>query len=47
MAPFTIIAGILTYIWPFVHSKSGYIAVAVVYGYVFLFRYDTFFRADG
>ncbi|KAI5124365.1 hypothetical protein M0805_008969 [Coniferiporia weirii] len=32
MSPFTLVAGILTYIWPFVHGKSGYIAVAVVYG---------------
>lgn len=34
MAPFTLLAGVLTYIWPFVHSEGGYIAVACVYGCV-------------
>ncbi|KAL5490237.1 hypothetical protein ACEPAI_5070 [Sanghuangporus weigelae] len=32
MAPFTCVAGILTYIWPFVHGKTGYIVVAIIYG---------------
>lgn len=32
MTPGTLIAGILTYIWPFVHGKSSYIAIAIVYG---------------
>lgn len=34
MAPFTCVAGILTYIWPFVYGKTAYIIVAVIYGYV-------------
>ena len=33
MIPATMIAGILTYIWPFVTNKGGYIAVGLVYGY--------------
>lgn len=32
MAPFSILAGVLTFIWPFVHSKGGYICIAIVYG---------------
>ncbi|KAH8117270.1 MFS general substrate transporter [Phellopilus nigrolimitatus] len=32
MSPFTLVAGILTYIWPFVTGKTAYIAVAVIYG---------------
>jgi MFS transporter, MCT family, solute carrier family 16 (monocarboxylic acid transporters), member 10 len=34
MLPFTALAGVLTYVWPFVHSKSGYIALAIFYGQV-------------
>ena len=34
MIPATTVAGILTYIWPFVTTKGGYIAVALVYGCV-------------
>ncbi|EIN07031.1 MFS general substrate transporter [Punctularia strigosozonata HHB-11173 SS5] len=32
MIPFTLLAGVLTYIWPFLHSKSAYIALAIFYG---------------
>ena len=34
MTPATVIAGIMTYIWPFATSVGGNIAVAIVYGYV-------------
>ena len=34
MTPATLIAGIMTFIWPFANSVGGNIAVAVVYGYV-------------
>ena len=34
MAPFTLLAGILTYVWPYVYGKANYIAIAIVYGYV-------------
>lgn len=34
MAPSTFVAGILTYVWPFLTSKSGYAAVGFFYGYV-------------
>ncbi len=34
MAPATLIAGIMTFIWPFANSIGGNIAVAVIYGYV-------------
>ncbi|KAH7889175.1 MFS general substrate transporter [Phlebopus sp. FC_14] len=33
MAPFTALAGILTFIWPFAKSQSSLIAIAVVYGF--------------
>ncbi|TBU35525.1 MFS general substrate transporter [Dichomitus squalens] len=33
MIPFLILAGIMTYIWPFVTTTGGYIAIAVVYGF--------------
>ena len=45
MIPATTAAGILTYIWPFVTTKGGYIAVALVYGCVsfcFLFAFNGF-----
>ncbi|KAM5538093.1 hypothetical protein V8D89_008290 [Ganoderma adspersum] len=32
MIPFTFIAGVMTYIWPFVKTTGGYIAIAIVYG---------------
>lgn len=32
MIPSTFFAGVLTYIWPFVTSKGGYIAVGLIYG---------------
>ncbi|EPQ57826.1 MFS general substrate transporter [Gloeophyllum trabeum ATCC 11539] len=33
MMPFTFAAGILTYLWPLAHTKSGFIAIAVLYGF--------------
>ncbi|KAI0636526.1 MFS general substrate transporter [Trametes polyzona] len=32
MAPATFIAGVLTYIWPFVNTAGGNIAIAIIYG---------------
>ncbi|KAI0683453.1 MFS general substrate transporter [Cytidiella melzeri] len=32
IAPSTFVAGVITYAWPFVHSKGGLVALAVVYG---------------
>ncbi|KAI0684837.1 MFS general substrate transporter [Cytidiella melzeri] len=32
IAPSTFIAGAVTYVWPFVHSKGGLVALALVYG---------------
>jgi hypothetical protein len=32
MAPCTIVAGIMTYIWPFVTTKGSFIAISIVYG---------------
>ncbi|EKM55121.1 uncharacterized protein PHACADRAFT_255517 [Phanerochaete carnosa HHB-10118-sp] len=32
MIPATFIAGILTYVWPFVTNKGGYVAVGLIYG---------------
>ena len=37
MTPATLLAGIMTYIWPFANSAGGNIAVAVVYGYALAF----------
>lgn len=34
MAPFTLLAGVLTFIWPFVHGIAGYVVVAIIYGCV-------------
>ncbi len=34
MIPFSFVAGVMTYVWPFVGSTGGYIAIAVVYGFV-------------
>lgn len=34
MAPFTAVAGILTYAWPYIHGERGYVALAVFYGFV-------------
>lgn len=34
MIPFTAVAGILTYAWPFARSKTALIPVTVIYGYV-------------
>lgn len=33
MIPFTTVAGILTYVWPFARSQSSLIAVVVLYGF--------------
>ena len=46
MIPFTAVAGILTYTWPFARSRVALIAITVVYGYVskpifFLYSYRT------
>jgi MFS family permease len=35
LIPFTIAAGILTYIWPFAQSKSCLIAVTVIHGFCY------------
>lgn len=32
--PFTTVAAGMTFAWPFITSKGGYIALALVYGYV-------------
>ncbi|KAF7793205.1 hypothetical protein EIP86_004314 [Pleurotus ostreatoroseus] len=32
MIPATTVAGIITYIWPFVTNKGGYVGIAIVYG---------------
>ncbi|KLO10562.1 MFS general substrate transporter [Schizopora paradoxa] len=33
MSPFTLVAGIMTYVWPYVSGKSNYITIAVIYGF--------------
>ncbi|PAV23574.1 MFS general substrate transporter [Pyrrhoderma noxium] len=33
MSPFTLIAGILTFIWPFVYGRTAYILIALIYGF--------------
>ncbi|KAM6500100.1 Major facilitator superfamily domain containing protein [Amanita muscaria] len=33
MAPFTAMAGLVTFVWPFAKSRGGLVAVAVVYGF--------------
>ncbi len=38
MTPATILAGVLTYIWPFATSVGGNIGIAIVYGYVTVVR---------
>ncbi|KAF8630771.1 hypothetical protein AX15_002740 [Amanita polypyramis BW_CC] len=32
MIPFTVVAGVMTYIWPYARTKHGLVAIAVVYG---------------
>lgn len=32
MAPFTLITGVLTIVWPFVHGNAAYIFIAISYG---------------
>ena len=32
MTPFVVVCGVMTFIWPFLDSKAGYIAVSVIYG---------------
>ena len=34
MIPFTMVAGIMTYCWPFATTKASLIVVAIIYGYV-------------
>ena len=34
MVPATLLAGVMTFIWPFATSVGGNIAVAIIYGYV-------------
>lgn len=34
MSPFSLAAAVLTYVWPFVHGKSAYVAIAIFYGRV-------------
>ena len=34
MIPFTALAGILTYTWPFAQTESSFIAVIIIYGFV-------------
>ena len=34
MIPFTSLAGVLTYAWPFARTESSFIAVIVIYGFV-------------
>jgi hypothetical protein len=36
MIPFTALAGILTYAWPFAQTEASLIVVTVLYGFVFL-----------
>lgn len=37
VAPLSLVAGALTFAWPFVTSKGGLIGVALVYGYLLSF----------
>ena len=39
MIPFTAFTGILTYAWPFARTESSFIAVIVLYGFVFFFLF--------
>ena len=32
IVPFTALCGIMTFIWPFLDSKAGYIVVSIIYG---------------
>lgn len=34
VAPLTLVAGALTFAWPFVTTKGGLIGIALIYGYV-------------
>lgn len=34
MIPATFVAGVFTYIWPFVTNKGGFAAIGLLYGYV-------------
>lgn len=48
MIPATVVAGALTYVWPFVTSKGGYIGIAISYGCVRAASiYDSWTRTDG
>ncbi|KAF9001719.1 MFS general substrate transporter [Cyathus striatus] len=33
MIPFTAVAGVLTYIWPFVHAEASLVVVTIIYGF--------------
>ena len=35
MIPFTALAGILTYAWPFAQTEASLIVVTVLYGFVY------------
>ena len=37
MIPFTALAGIMTYAWPFAKTEASLIVVTVLYGFVFFF----------
>ena len=32
IVPFTSVCGVMTFIWPFLNSKAGYIIVSIIYG---------------
>lgn len=34
MTPLTLLAGATTYIWPYLHTKTSLIILAIFYGYV-------------
>ena len=48
MAPFTLLAGITTYIWPFAITKHSLIVIAALYGqicfFVIYFIFADFFQ---
>lgn len=45
MIPMTAFAGVLTYIWPFVHNKGSIITIAVLYGFVHIFSHPALIHA--
>lgn len=32
-APMTLLCAVMTYLWPFVTTKGGFVAIAIVYGF--------------